>query len=912
MAQINKYQSQELLEPQRAGMPSANVRFYDGSEVGARALGNLGDTLQSVGAMLMEREEKKENFKATEAERRLQLTLGQQLEERSLNMVEDGEGFHDDFMANVYRPAREKFMESIPERLREQYGQILGEEGSGTVAWSVKAAEKQRDQSYKWYDGVLNQSKEQLATAISMEPDAYDDLLQRGFAEIDASGLPETQKEAHRRAWEEMAQVSHLNRLLETNPERVLRELGADPRYLTPTTQFNLLRDAVINTESSGDPNAVSPKGAIGLMQVMPETGGDIARWMGDKNFPHNGSELDKAAYLANPYNNKRYGEFYLRKQIKDFGAKGGLEAALIAYNGGPVRAKAWIESGFDDSVLPRETREYYKKVMRQLPMSPKALTGQNAVSDEGKFDPANVTLEFKKSPLLGERTPGEGAVNPDLVNRVKTSFAALGIDRVRINSGFRDAEHNRAVGGAENSQHTHAGAMDIDVSGYSKAKRIEIIRTLSANGITGIGVGANIVHADLGGRRAWGYAKSSGGGEVPAWAKDAIAEHLAGAAAAGRPGSGGRYSTLPYAQRQKFIQGADKAVTDMFNTQNKASMAQKTELRRAIANEVATVTATGVSTGLVDETDVATILGESDYSKYVTDLQRAQRVFRGTEGVDQMTPEEMETRRQEYEPIAGSPTYADDIQVENAVQKAIDRTLRERATKPVQAALKYPEVAEAWAAIETADDPDPASVREFVRLNLERQKEFGLKPGSEQPLPRQWSIEIGRSLSRLPDLSGGNANEVNAAILLQYEALQKVFGDHTDEVILQALSDFKGIGKNTGEVITGYMQAIQAGGDPMGRIRQRLSAAEDRDSVEELAEPGIFGRVANWFSFGDDDAAPDDGGEPEPTAIFEEKVSRVSNMIEIYGGLEQEDEAHLIERFGEAAVRAAKQRRGL
>ena len=48
--------------------------------------------------------------------------------------------------------------------------------------------------------------------------------------------------------------------------------------------------------------------------------------------------------------------------------ATGGIEAALVAYNGGPERAKEWIKSNFDDKVLPAETRKYYKAVMARLP----------------------------------------------------------------------------------------------------------------------------------------------------------------------------------------------------------------------------------------------------------------------------------------------------------------------------------------------------------------------------------------------------------------------------------------------------------------------------------------------------------------------------------------------------------------
>src|SRR5690606_25462852 len=163
--------------------------------------------------------------------------------------------------------------------------------------------------------------------------------------------------------------------------------------------------------------------------------------------------------------------------------------------------------------------------------------------------------------------------------------------------------------------------AMDIDVTGYSRAERVNIIRALSANGITGLGIGSNIIHADLGGRRAWGYKTAAGGGEVPAWAKEAIDEHLANTATAPArraTGPSGRYASLPYSDRQKFIADADRSLTAMFSAQAKASAVEKQEMRTAVRNDIASLTATGQSTGLVDDTAVSTILGEDDYMRYI------------------------------------------------------------------------------------------------------------------------------------------------------------------------------------------------------------------------------------------------------------------------------------------------------
>ncbi len=106
----------------------------------------------------------------------------------------------------------------------------------------------------------------------------------------------------------------------------------ADKYRLDPT-----LISAVISTESAFDSGAISQKGAMGLMQLMPTT----AREMGVRN-------------PFNPEENIEGGTRYLQYLLKKY--NGDLTRALAAYNAGPTR----VESG---RRLPLETRNYIKRV---------------------------------------------------------------------------------------------------------------------------------------------------------------------------------------------------------------------------------------------------------------------------------------------------------------------------------------------------------------------------------------------------------------------------------------------------------------------------------------------------------------------------------------------------------------------
>ena len=132
--------------------------------------------------------------------------------------------------------------------------------------------------------------------------------------------------------------------------EEALR-YNLDPRLLL----------ALVRQESLFDPVAGSPAGALGLTQVIPPTGRDIAGGLRVSDF--------QIEYLYRPATSLRFGVYYLSEMLRQF--EGDLVVALSAYNGGPGSAARWrgaLPSYDPDLYIERidfsETRRYVQLVL--------------------------------------------------------------------------------------------------------------------------------------------------------------------------------------------------------------------------------------------------------------------------------------------------------------------------------------------------------------------------------------------------------------------------------------------------------------------------------------------------------------------------------------------------------------------
>lgn len=198
--------------------------------------------------------------------------------------------------------------------------------------------------------------------ALGMLPEARAEWAQ-ALVGLDTDDLVQAALLADRWQWHSQAiatlgRAGQLSDLAMRYPVLFQRQIAANAREhgVDPALVYSLVR-----SESLFVPDARSGAGALGLMQLMPGTGREVARRIG--------MQLPDNAALLDPDTNVRLGSAYLGSVLDRFGQHEVL--ATAAYNAGPHRVQRWLPR---DSALPadiwvetipfQETRGYVRQVM--------------------------------------------------------------------------------------------------------------------------------------------------------------------------------------------------------------------------------------------------------------------------------------------------------------------------------------------------------------------------------------------------------------------------------------------------------------------------------------------------------------------------------------------------------------------
>ena len=309
---------------------------------------------------------------------------------------------------------------------------------------------------------------------------------------------------------------------------------------------------AIGGVESSGNANAVSPKGAAGLLQVMPDTAREISQKRGDGLIPPGATDAQVRTILANPEIGITYGTDYLRTQLQRFG--GDVPTALVAYNAGPAVAERWLKErkGPNDlSPLPAETQKYVPKVMSRLADA----QGGGPTEGGGKPDVFNTvrmgalpppgqkmtaenwSLKFYKPADLLAPTGGGRQIDARAATMADTLGAQF-FEKTGIRIGVNDVNDNPGTAGkrrgasdpgdnphVSDSQHLHGRAFDFQIQGLNDAQKAQFLQIARQVGFSGVGFyegKSGHIHLDTGKPRSWGT--------MPKWAGGAMAVPALGA----------------------------------------------------------------------------------------------------------------------------------------------------------------------------------------------------------------------------------------------------------------------------------------------------------------------------------------------------------------------------------------------
>lgn len=300
------------------------------------------------------------------------------------------------------------------------------------------------------------------------------------------------------------------------------------------------LWDAVEWSESRHRNDVVSPDGAIGIMQLMPDTARYVARKLGYTDISRLTDEGIKAALGADtPQSrqmNRELGRAYLQEQLIKF--NGDIEAALVAYNAGPGRAEVFLNH---NAGRPPGQRDYNIKGYEFLERETKPYVSEIMGNYQGGFGAPQGSRMTRENWNLKHFQP-EDIMAPTEAGQWVDARAAQGLDRladafyaqfpnakIKINEphgppgtttagrrrGTSDPKDNPHV---ENSNHLKGTAFDVqiqDMNDVEKAAFLSLARQMGFGGIGFYGPKGHL-HIDMGNERSWG--------RQPAWAKSAMA----------------------------------------------------------------------------------------------------------------------------------------------------------------------------------------------------------------------------------------------------------------------------------------------------------------------------------------------------------------------------------------------------
>ena len=253
------------------------------------------------------------------------------------NTLSEDRGFYGFLAADVV--AKPYSVPDKPVLLPANGLDVLAAEADFQSIKELRALNREMEAERQWWYAVKNFSKERMAMAAKLAQNwHWDPIAIKTLVKADY--------------WDDLAlrfPVGYLSQV----------QSHAYRHSLEPAVVLGLIRQ-----ESMLDARAQSPVGAMGLMQIMPKTGRQIAQEINER--------WQSESSLFDPDVNIKYGAYYYKSLLSRF--NGHVALATAAYNAGPARVAKWLPLGrsmpadiWVETIPYKETRRYVTSVLSYI-----------------------------------------------------------------------------------------------------------------------------------------------------------------------------------------------------------------------------------------------------------------------------------------------------------------------------------------------------------------------------------------------------------------------------------------------------------------------------------------------------------------------------------------------------------------
>lgn len=233
------------------------------------ALGNAAQAEQEMNLRRQQMDMKVQDFRTDQNFRQFNEGLGSIVDDASAKMDPSGQGLTTHFVEQFDKKSAD-FLATVPGALKPKFSELLQ---TSRAQWVDKVAHAEREQRYSWFRTGISESQEKLKAQVFNDPAVYDAAKADGLRAIEASGLPDAEKAALRKQWDETLALTIGERDVRDAQANPASAAGAAQRYGVPGAANETVVARIIGAESGGRASAKNPNSsASGVGQFLDST----------------------------------------------------------------------------------------------------------------------------------------------------------------------------------------------------------------------------------------------------------------------------------------------------------------------------------------------------------------------------------------------------------------------------------------------------------------------------------------------------------------------------------------------------------------------------------------------------------------------------------------------------------------